>query len=153
MNIYNITLAILLVTSFVLLGLSFLSYNAYAKEYVNEEFEIKFEYPDKSELTTVNKNLSSFHAEYDEIPLANFYADSDPNLFNFVSLTAYTNTTNPDEFLKVIKKELNTNEKATIEILSIKKYTNVRGESTLLIKTIYSPKLTESLADFASSSS
>ena len=60
--------------------------------------------------------------------------------------------TNPDEFLNVIKKELNTNEKANIEILDIKKYTNVRGESTILIKTIYTPLPTKSLSDFASSS-
>ena len=61
--------------------------------------------------------------------------------------------TSPDEFLKLFKKELNTNEKANIEILDIKKYTNVRGQSTILMKTIYTPIQTESLSDFASSSS
>ena len=58
--------------------------------------------------------------------------------------------TNPDEFLKTIKKTLNTNEKANIEILDIKKYNNVRGESTILIKTIHTPLLTKSERDFAS---
>ena len=47
MNIYNITLGILRVISFVLLEFSFISSNVYAKEYVNEEFGIKFEYPDE----------------------------------------------------------------------------------------------------------
>ena len=150
MNIYNIPRVILLAISFVFLGFSFLLSNVYAKEYVNEEFGIKFEYPDEWELTTANANLSSSHAEYDEILLANFHADPDPSIFNFVSLSAYTNMTNPDEFLKVIKKELNTNEKANIEILNINKYTNVRWKSTILIKTIYTPILTESLSDFAS---
>ena len=74
----------------------FLLSNVYAKEYVNEEFGIKFEYPDKWKLTTANENLSSFHAEDDEIPLANFHVDPDPSIFNFVSVAAYTNMTNPD---------------------------------------------------------
>lgn len=150
MNIYNIPRIIILIISFVLLGFSFLLSNVYAKEYVNEEFGIKFEYPDEWELTTANENLSSFHAEYDEILLANFHADPDPNIFNFVSLAAYTNMTNPDEFLKINKKELNTNEKANIEILDIKKYNNIRGESTMLIKTMNTPLLTKSERDFAS---
>ena len=34
--------------------------------------------------------------------------------------------TNPDEFLKLIKKELNTNETAKIEILDMKKYNNIK---------------------------
>ena len=153
MKIYNIPRETLLVISFVLLGFSFLLSNVYAKEYVNEEFGIKFEYPDEWKLTTANENLSSFHAEDDEILLANFHADPDPSIFNFVSLAVYANMTNPDEFLNIIKKELNTNEKANIEILDIKKYTNVRGQPTILIKTIYTPIQTESLSDFASSSS
>ena len=37
--------------------------------------------------------------------------------------------------------------------MDIKKYTNVRGQPTILIKTIYTPIQTESLSDFASSSS
>src|SRR5215216_5689900 len=114
MNIYNITLGILLVISIVLLGFSFLSSNVYAKEYVSEDFGIKFEYPNEWELTTANENLSSFHVKYDEILLANFHVDPDPNIFNFVSLAAYANMINPDEFLKIIKKELNTKEKANI---------------------------------------
>jgi hypothetical protein len=61
--------------------------------------------------------------------------------------------TNPDEFLKIFKQELNTNEKTNIEILDTKKYTNVRGQSTILIKTIYPSNQTESFSDFASSSS
>lgn len=153
MKIYNISRVILLVISFVLLGFSFLLSNVYAKEYVNEEFGIKFEYPDEWKLTTANENPSSFHAEDKEILLANFHANPDRSIFNFVSLAAYTNMTNPDEFLKIFKKELNTNEKANIEILDIKKYTSVRGQSTILIKTIYTPIQTESLSDFASSSS
>ena len=88
MKIYNIILGILLVISFVLLGFSFLSSNVYAKEYINEKFGIKFEYPNEWELTTANKNLTSFHAEYDEILLANFHIDPDPNIFSFVSLAA-----------------------------------------------------------------
>ena len=44
---------------------------------MNEEFGIKFEYPDEWKLTTANENLSSFHAEDDEILLANFHADPD----------------------------------------------------------------------------
>ena len=35
--------------------------------------------------------------------------------------------TNPDEFLKTIKKTLNTNEKANIEILDIKNITMSEG--------------------------
>jgi hypothetical protein len=121
---------------------------------VNEEFRIKFEYPDEWKLTTTNENLSlSFHAEDDEKLLANFQTDPDPSIFNFVSVAAYTNMTNPHEFLESFKKELNTNKKANIEVLDIKKYTNVRGQPTILIKTIYTPIQTESLSDFASSSS
>ena len=153
MNIYNITLGILLVISFILLGFSFLLSNIYAKEYVNEEFGIKFEYPNGWELTTAKENLSSFNAEYEETLLANFHADPDPSIFNFVSVAVYTNMTNPDEFLKIFKKELNTNEKTNIEILDTTKYTNVRGQSTLLIKTIYPSNQTESFSEFASSSS
>ena len=148
MNIYNITLGILLVISFILLGFSFLLSNIYAKEYVNEEFGIKFEYPNGWELTTAKENLSSFNAEYEETLLANFHADPDPNIFNFVSLVAYTNMTNPDEFLNIFKKELN--EKTNIEILDIKKYNNIRGESTMMIKAMYTPLLTKSERDFAS---
>jgi hypothetical protein len=72
---------------------------------VNEEFGIKFEYPEEWKLTTANENLSSFHAEDDEILLANFHADPDPSIFSFVSVAAYTNMTNPDEFLEIFKKE------------------------------------------------
>jgi|SRR5687768_355704 len=121
-----------------------------AKEFINEELGIKFDYPDEWELTTANENLSSFHAGYDEILLANFHADPDPNIFNFVSLAAYTNMTNSDEFLKIIKKELNTNDKANIEILDIKKYNNIRGEPTMSIKTMHTPLLTKSERDFPS---
>ena len=120
---------------------------------MNEEFEIKFEYPDEWKLTTANENLSSFHAEDDEILLANFHADPDLSIFNFISVAAYTNMTHPDKFLEIFKKELNTNKKANIEVLDIKKYTNVRGQPTILIKTIYTPIQTESLSDFPSSSS
>jgi len=63
---------------------------------------------------------------------------------NFVSLAAYANMTNQDEFLKMIRKELNTNEATNIEILDIKEYNNVRGESTILIKTIHTSLLTKS---------
>jgi hypothetical protein len=153
MKIYNSPRVTLSVISFVLLGIFFLLSNVYAKEYTNEEFGIKFEYPDEWKLTTANENLSSFHAEDDEILLANFHADPDPSIFNFVSVTAYTNMTNPDKFLEIFKKELNTNKKANIEVLGIKKYTNVRGQSTILIKTIYTPIQTGSLSDLASSSS
>ena len=153
MKIYNSSRVTLSVISFVLLGISFLLSNVYAKEYVNEEFGIKFEYPDEWKLTTANENLSSFHAEDDEILLANFHANPDPSILNFVSLAAYTNMTNPDEFLEIVKKELNTTKKANIEVLDIKKYTNVRGQPTILIKTIYTPIQTESVSDFASSSS
>ena len=153
MKIYNNSLEILLLISFIFLGFSFLLSYVYAKEYLNEEYGIKFEYPDEWKLTTANENLSSFHAEYNEILLANFHPDPHPSIFNFVSLAAYINMTSPDEFLKLFKKELNTNEKANIEILDIKKYTNVRGQSTILMKTIYTPIQTESLSDFASSSS
>ena len=150
MNIYNIPRETLLVISFVLLGFSFLLSNVYAKVYMNEEFGIKFEYPDEWKLTTANENLSSFHDEDDEILLANFHANPDPIIFNFVSLAVYANMTNPDEFLKLIKKELNTIETANIEILDMKKYNNIRGESTMLIKTMYTPLLTKSERNFAS---
>ena len=60
--------------------------------------------------------------------------------------------TDSDEFLKIIKKELNTNDKANIEILDIKKYKNIRGDSTMSIKTMHTPLLTKSERDFASSS-
>ena len=153
MKIYNSSRVTLSVISFILLGIFFLISNVYAKEYVNEEFGIKFEYPDEWKLITANENLSSFHAEDDEILLANFHADPDPSIFNFVSVAVYTNMTNPDEFLEIFKKELNTTKKANIEVLDIKKYTNVRGQPTILIKTIYTPIQTESLSDFASSSS
>ena len=153
MKIYNSSRVTLSVISFILLGIFFLISNVYAKEYVNEEFGIKFEYPDEWKLITANENLSSFHAEDDEILLANFHANPDPSIFNFVSVAAYTNMTNPDEFLEIFKKELNTTKKANIEVLDIKKYTNVRGQPTILIKTIYTPIQTESLSDFASSSS
>jgi hypothetical protein len=153
MNIYNITREILVVISFALLGFSFLLSNVYAKVYVNEEFGIKFEYPHEWKLTTGIENLSSLHVEDDEMLLANFHVDPDPSIFNFVSVAAYTNMTNPDEFLDIFKKELNTNKKANTEVLDIKKYTNVRGQPTILIKTIYTPIQTESLSDFASSSS
>ncbi len=150
MKIYNSSRVTLSVISFILLGIFFLISNVYAKEYVNEEFGIKFEYPDEWKLTTANENLSSFHAEDDEILLANFHADPDPIIFNFVSLAVYANMTNPDEFLKLIKKELNTIETANIEILDMKKYNNIRGESTMLIKTMYTPLLTKSERNFAS---
>jgi hypothetical protein len=150
MNIYNIPREILGVISFVLLGYSFLLSNVYAKVYVNEEFAIKFEYPEEWKLTTANENLSSFHAEDDETILANFHADPDPSIFNFVSLAVYANITNPDEFLKLIKKELNANETANIEILDIEKYNNIRGEATMLIKAMYTPLLTKSERDFTS---
>ena len=153
MKIYNSSRVTLSLISFVLLGIFFLLSNVYAKEYVNEEFGIKFEYPDEWKLTTANENLSSFHAEDDEILLANFHADPDPSIFNFVSVAAYTNMTNPDEFIETFKKGLDTKEKATIEILDIKKYTNVRAQSTILIKTINTSLQTESLSDFASPSS
>jgi len=150
MNIYNVPRETLIFISFVLLWFSFLLSNVYAKVYVNEEFGIKFEYPDEWKLTTANENLSSFHAVDDEILLANFHADPDPSIVNFVSLAVYANMTNPDEFLKLIKKELNTNETANIEILDMKKYNNIRGESTMLIKAMYTPLLTKSERDFAS---
>ena len=150
MNIYNITREILVVISFALLGFSFLLSNVYAKVYVNEEFGIKFEYPHEWKLTTGNENLLSLHVEDDEILLANFHIDPDPSILNFVSLAVYANMTNPDEFLKLIKKELNTNETANIEILDIEKYNNIRGESTMLIKVMYTPLLTKSERDFAS---
>ncbi len=153
MKIYNSSGVTLTVISFVLLGIFFLLSNVYAKEYVNEEFGIKFEYPDEWKLTTANENLSSFHAEDDEKLLANFHADPDPSIFNFVAVAAYTNMTNLHEFLESFKKELNTNKKANIEVLDIKKYTNVRGQPTILIKTIYTPIQTKSPSDFASSSS
>ena len=153
MKIYNSSRVTLSLISFVLLGIFFLLSNVYAKEYVNEEFGIKFEYPDEWKLTTANENLSSFHAEDDEILLANFHADPDLSIFNFISVAAYTNMTHPDKFLEIFKKELNTNKKANIEVLDIKKYTNVRGQPTILIKTIYTPIQTESLSDFASPSS
>lgn len=120
MKIYNSSRVTLSVISFILLGIFFLISNVYAKEYVNEEFGIKFEYPDEWKLNTANENLSSFHAEDDEILLANFHADPDPSIFNFVSVAAYTNMTNPDEFLEIFKKELNTTKKANIEVLDIK---------------------------------
>ena len=148
MNIYNIPRETLLFISFVLLGFSFVLSNVYAKVYVNEEFGIKFEYPDEWKLTAANENLSSFHAEDDDILLANFHANPDPSIFNFVSLAVYANMTNPNEFLKIIKKELNTNETANIEILDMKKYNNIRGESTMLIKARYTPLLTKSERDF-----
>src|SRR5215203_2416436 len=153
MKIYNISRVILLIIPFVLLGIFFLLSNVYAKEYVNEEFGIKFEYPDEWKLTTANENLSLFHAKDDGILLANFHSNPDPSIFNFVSVAVYTNMTNPDEFLKIFKKELNTNEKTNIEILDTTKYTNVRGQSTILIKTTYPSNQTESFSDFASSSS
>lgn len=153
MNIYNNSLESISVILFVFLGFPFLLSYVYAKEYLNEEFGIMFEYPDEWKLTTANENLSSFHAKYDEILLANFHPDPHLRIFNFVSVTAYTNMTNPDEFLEIFKKELNTNEIANIKILDIKKYTNVRGQSTILMKTIYTSIQTESLSDFASSSS
>jgi|GEM_PF-1146902 len=153
MKIYNISRVILLIIPFVLLGIFFLLSNVYAKEYVNEEFGIKFEYPDEWKLTTANENLSLFHAKDDGILLANFHSNPDPSIFNFVSVAVYTNMTNPDEFLKIFKKELNTNEKTNIEILDTTKYTNVRGQSTILIKTIYPSNQTESFSEFASSSS
>lgn len=56
--------------------------------------------------------------------------------------------TNPDEFLKLIKKELNTNEIVNIEIFDMKKYNNIKGESTMLIKAMYTPLLTKSERDF-----
>ena len=149
MNIYNIPRETLLFISFVLLGFSLFLSNVYAKVYVNEEFGINFEYPDVWKLTTANENLSSFHAVDDEILLANFHADPDPSIFNFVSLAVYANMTNPDEFLKLIKKELKSNETANIEILNIKKYNNIRGESTMMIKAMYTPLLTKSERDFA----
>ena len=150
MIIYNIPRETLLFISFVLLGFSLFLSNVYAKVYVNEEFGIKFEYPDEWKLTIANENLSSFYAEDDEILLANFHADPDPSIFNFVSLAVYANMTNPDEFLKLIKKELKSNETANIEILDIKKYNNIRGESTMMIKAMYTPLLTKSERDFAS---
>ena len=153
MKIYNISRVILLVISFILLGFSSLLSNVYAKVYVNEEFGIKFEYPDEWKLTTANENLSSFHAEDDEKLLANFHADPDPSIFDFVSVAAYSNMTYPDKFLEIFKKEINTNKKANIEVLDIKKYINVRGQPTILIKTIYTPIQIGSLSNFASSSS
>ena len=150
MNIYNIPRETLLFISFVLLGFSLFLSNVYAKVYVNEEFGINFEYPDEWKLTIANENLSSFHAVDDEILLANFHADPDPSIFNFVSLAVYANMTNPDEFLKLIKKELKSNETANIEILDIKKYNNIRGESTMMIKAMYTPLLTKSERDFDS---
>jgi hypothetical protein len=150
MIIYNIPRETLLFISFVLLGFSLFLSNVYAKVYVNEEFGINFEYPDEWKLTTANENLSSFHAVDDEILLANFHADPDPSIFNFVSLAVYANMTNPDEFLKLIKKELKSNETANIEILDMKKYNNIRGESTMMIKAMYTPILTKSKRDFAS---
>lgn len=145
MNIYTIILVI--VIFFVFLGLSS---NVYAKEYVNEKYDIKFEFPDEWELTTTNE-MVSFHGEYDKILLANFYANPDPNISNFVSLTIYINITNPDNFLKIVRNELNTDDKGYTEILDIKKYKNVRGDSTLLIKTIYTPKLIGLLGEVDSS--
>ena len=115
MKIYNVSRVISLVISFVLLGFSFLLSNGYAKEYLNEEFEIKFEYPDEWKLTTSKENLSAFHAEDDEILLVNFYADRVDSIFNIVSVAAYTNMTNPDEFLKIFNNELNKNEKQILK--------------------------------------
>jgi hypothetical protein len=153
MKNYNTSLEILLLISFIFLGFSFLLSYVYAKEYVNEEFGIKFEYPDEWKLTTANENLSSFHAEDDEKLLANFHADPDPSIFDFVSVAAYSNMTYPDKFLEIFKKEINTNKKANIEVLDIKKYINVRGQPTIFIKTIYTPIQIGSLSNFASSSS
>ena len=81
------------------------------------------------------------------------YPDPDSNDLNFVSLVIYTNVTNPDLFLNEFKKELNSNKEANIDVLNIKKYNNIRGQLTLLIKTIYTPISTGALSDFDLTSS
>lgn len=121
-----------------------------AKEYVNEKYGIKFEYPDEWELQP-NKNLSLDIKN--KISLVNLYPDPDSNNLNFLSLVIYNNVTNPDVFLNEFKKELYINKEANIDVLNIKKYKNIRGQSTLLIKTIYTPIATGSLSDFDLTSS
>ena len=43
-----------------------------AKEFINEEFNIKFEYPDEWKLETYTRQAATFGIEYDQIPVVGF---------------------------------------------------------------------------------
>jgi hypothetical protein len=122
-----------------------------AKEFINEEFNIKFDYPD--EWKSLKPEKANFGIDYDKKPIAIFYPDPNPAVeFNFVSLTVYTNMANLDQFEKTIRKELLTDEEAKQDILDIKKYKLNSGVLFVLIDTLYTPILTGVMSQFTAPS-
>lgn len=61
------------------------------KEFINEQFNIKFEYPDEWKTELLIHKTATFEIEYDEISIVSFNIDPEPPIFNFIILTAYTN--------------------------------------------------------------
>ena len=107
-----------------------------AKEFINEEFNIKFEYPD--EWKSVTLPMSNFGIEYDAIPIAIFYPNPDPAAeFNYVSLTTYTNMVNLDQFEKTIRQELVTPVGLKYDIVDINKHQLDSGVIFVAIHTLY----------------
>jgi hypothetical protein len=99
----------LLLSSFLVVTSTSTAVIVEAKEYVNEEYNIKFEYPDEwkmFETLTIDNGK-----EYDKIivgslrpePKAPFtYSNQDPE----ISITTFSNMPNLDIFVKAVEKEL-----------------------------------------------
>lgn len=123
-----------------------------AKEFINEEFNVKFVYPDewKSEPLT-GKKTTTFGIEYDETIIAILDIDPKPPILNYLILTAYTNMASLDQFEKTIRQKLLTDEEVNHNILDINTYVqNDSGIPFVFIKTLYTPIMTGSLAQFTS---
>jgi hypothetical protein len=122
-----------------------------AKEFINEEFNIKFEYPDewKSD-SLIGKKTTTFGIEYDETIIAILDIDPKPPILNYLILTAYTNMASLDQFEKTIRQKFLTDETVNHDILDINTYVqNDSGIPFVFIETLYTPIMTGSLAQFA----
>ncbi|MGD1835006.1 MAG: hypothetical protein ACPKQO_04725 [Nitrososphaeraceae archaeon] len=113
--------------------------DVYGAEFVNEEFDIKFEYPDGWKLISYENKTSGI--EYDKIGIVSFNPVPDPTVkHNFVQLDIYTDMPNLEQFVKTVKKELISNNNAEIQIQDIVKY----SEYVVGIYANYTPILKQS---------
>ena len=140
-------LGLLSVLLFVIHGINQID----AKEFINDEFDIKFDYPDewKSDSLT-GKKATTFGIEYDETIIAILDIDPKPPILNYLILKAYTNMASLDQFEKTIRQKLLTDEEVNHNILDINTYVqNDSGIPFVFIETLYTPIMTGSMAQFA----
>ncbi|MGD1835022.1 MAG: hypothetical protein ACPKQO_04805 [Nitrososphaeraceae archaeon] len=108
--------------------------NSYGAEFVNEKYDIKFEYPDEWEFKEYD--IKSYGIEYDKITIAGFLPNPDPKAhYNFVAIKLYTDMLNLDEFVKIVKNEMLTDEGADVNIKDIIEY----DKPVVVIYTDYTP--------------